>query len=44
MEAITEYWVEFPVLYNKFLLVLYFSSVYVNPSLPIYPSPLPPKD
>ena len=38
----TEYWVEFPVLYTSFLLVIYFLyvyiCVYVYPSLPIYPS------
>ena len=41
IEAITEYWVEFPVLYSMSLLVIYFifSSVYyVIPNLPIYPS------
>ena len=28
--AIAQYWVEFPVLYNKSLLVVYFISIYSN--------------
>ena len=36
IKAITEYWVGFPVLYSRFLLVIYFiySSVYM--SVPIF--------
>ena len=36
IEAITEYWVEFPVLYSRYLLVIYFiySSVYMP--IPIF--------
>ena len=45
IHVITEYWVEFPVLYSRFLLVIYFiySSVYVSIPLsqfipfPIFP-------
>ena len=44
MEVIIDYWEEFPVLYSRSLLVIYFIySMYVNPNLSIYPSPpLPP--
>ena len=36
---VTKYWVEFPVLYTRSLLIIYFinSSVSVNPTLLIYP-------
>ena len=40
--VITKYWVEFPVLFGRSLLVIYFmyGSVYVNPKLLIYnPAP-----
>ena len=38
IQAITEYWVEFPVLYSRSLIVIYFiyTSVYINPNLPTY--------
>ena len=41
IRIITDYWVEFPVLYSKSLLIICFvySGVYVNPNLLIYPSP-----
>ena len=41
MQAIilVEYWLEFPVLYSRSLLGIYLIYVYVNPRLPIYPSP-----
>ena len=42
--AITEYWVEFPVLYSRFLLVIYFmcSSMYMSiPISQFIPCPIP---
>ena len=45
-QAITEYWIEFPVLYSKFLLIIYFiySSMYISQFIPPYPlSPGNPK-
>ena len=36
----TKHWVEFPVLYSRFLLVIYFicgKCIYVNSSLPVHP-------
>ena len=41
---ITEYWVEFPVLYSRSLFVIYFicNCVYVSPNLSIHPSPFLP--
>ena len=42
-EVILECWVEFPVLCSRFLLVIIYSSVCVNPKFLIYPSShLPP--
>ena len=39
--VITKYWVQFPVLHCRSLLIICFiySSVYINPKLLIYPSP-----
>ena len=45
--VIAEYWVEFPVLYSRSLLVIYFiySSVYMSiPISQFIPPPLPPSN
>ena len=44
IQAITEYWVEFPVLYSRSLLVIYFiySSVYVSIRISQFIPPFPP--
>ena len=42
IKFIIEYWVEFPMLYSRILLIIYFMCiccVYVNPNFLIYPSP-----
>ena len=42
--TMTEYWVEFPVLHSRSLLVIYFkyNSLYVSIPIFLIPSPLPP--
>ena len=41
IEAITDYWVGFPVLYSRSLLVIYFIHSSISMSVSIYPSPSP---
>ena len=41
IQVITEYWIEFLVLYSRSLLIIYYiyQCIYVNPNLLIYPTP-----